>query len=364
MELYIFDKDINLRGVIDDFISLIWIRRYCKSGEFQLTLPFSKERFELLSKGNILYKKGDPEAGYIHTRSVTSEEDGKEILEVKGTFLTSYIAKRINWGTLNFSGSPEKLIRKLVDDNCINPIDPARIIPYLKLGNLNNFNGSIFYQNSYGNVLSEVEEISNKNFLGVRVRFDYKNKNLIFEIYKGVNRTVNQDLLAPCIFSRDFENILSQNFFDSEQDYKNVCLVAGEGEGVDRVLVDINDSSTGLERNELFVDARDLQKETSDSILTDEAYKDVLTERGNSKLSQYNRAQTFESAISTTGNNIYKVDYDLGDTITILDSKLGIKIDTPITEIEEVYEEQKVQINPVFGNNIPTLIDKIKRKMG
>ena len=45
------------------------------------------------------------------------------------------------------------------------------------------------------------------------------------------------------------------------------------------------------------------------------------------------------------------------------DKKWGITIDTRITEVEEVYESNKVEINVTFGNNIPTLIDKIKMKM-
>jgi len=41
--------------------------------------------------------------------------------------------------------------------------------------------------------------------------------------------------------------------------------------------------------------------------------------------------------------------------------KVGVTIDTRITEVEEVYEESGFSLNITFGNNIPTLINKIKQ---
>ena len=34
MELYIYDRDMILHGVIDEINSLIWTRRYWSAGEF------------------------------------------------------------------------------------------------------------------------------------------------------------------------------------------------------------------------------------------------------------------------------------------------------------------------------------------
>lgn len=61
------------------------------------------------------------------------------------------------------------------------------------------------------------------------------------------------------------------------------------------------------------------------------------------------------------GNNKYKKDYDLGDIVTVVDKNWRIRIDTRITEIEEAYEEKGFEVNVTFGNNIPTIIDKIKQ---
>ena len=361
MELYVFDDNINLMHIVDSFVSLIWTRRYFKSGEFELHLPLTEDNIRYLIKNNIIYKKNDNEAGYIETRQIDLDEEGNEVLTIKGKFLTNYTDRRINWGQLLFNGKSEVLMRKLVNDNCINPSNSIRKIPLLELGELKNYTETIEYQNSYGNVVNELESIALTNELGYRINFNQIDKKLIFEVYKGVNRSVNQSLIAPCIFSRDFENILKQTYMESNNNYKNTVLVAGEGEGTARTLVSINNNNSGLNRRELFVDARDLQKEVDGVILTDIQYKNTLIQRGKEKLTEYQEVKTFESNVNTRGNNIYKSDYDLGDIVTVTDKKWGVTLDTRITEIEEVYEDGKIEVNPVFGNVIPTIIDKIKR---
>ena len=136
----------------------------------------------------------------------------------------------------------------------------------------------------------------------------------------------------------------------------------------------INNGISGLDRLELFVDARDVSDTEQEEVTDDEGntttvdveipwseYEPLLLQRGNEKLSEWTKIETFEGTINTNANNVYKVDYDLGDIVTIYDKDLRIKLDTRITEIEETYEKGKVEIVPTFGNNIPTLLTKLKQ---
>ncbi|EPY2271322.1 siphovirus ReqiPepy6 Gp37-like family protein [Clostridium sporogenes] len=383
MELYIFSRDLELKGILDTFTSLRWIRRYSKTGEFELHCTLNSNVLELLKRENIVYKKDDIEAGYIETRQLKIGQDGQEYLEVKGKFLTNYLDRRISWDRVNFSGKTEELMRKLVNDNAINPTNINRKIDNLILGDLKGFIEDIKYQNSFGNILDCLENISNTSNLGYRNLLDIKNRRIIFDVYKGVDRTINNGAIAPCIFSRNFENILEQEYTDSLNNYRNTTLIAGAGEGKDRKLTSI-ESGIRLDRFELYVDARDIEdKEEKKKIVTEtdeegniteheeteeveipwERYKPLLIQRGEEKLSECKEIQTFDSKINTQGNNVYKKDYDLGDIVTVVDKKWGIRIDARITEIEEIYEEKGLEVNVVFGNNIPTIIDKIKQKV-
>lgn len=373
MELNIFNRDLELQGIIDIFTSFRWSRRYYKVGEFELHCALNTDTLELLKRGNIIYKKDDVEAGYIETRQLKTGTDGQELLEVSGKFLTNYLDRRISWDRVNFTGKTEDLMRKLVLDNFINPTVANRKINNLILGNLKGFVEDIKYQNSFGNILECLENISSTSNLGYRNLVDIRNKKILFDVYKGVDRTVNQSLIAPCIFSRYFENILEQSYFDSLNNYRNTCLIAGAGEGTNRKVTSI-EQGVGLDRYELYVDARDIQDTkqvekndsegntiTEDAPIPWEEYEPQLIQRGKEKLSECYEIKTFDSKINTLGNNVYRRDYDLGDIVTISDEKWGLQVDTRITEIEEIYEGGKVEINPTFGNNVPTILDKIKR---
>lgn len=366
MELYIFDRELDFKGITEDYFSLIWTRRYSKCGEFELHCNLSMENLNILKKGNIVWKKGDAEAGYIQYKHLKRDATGKEILIIKGRFLTGYLNRRINWDAITHNGTVKELMGRVINENAINPIDQNRKIPGLIFDGTNIFTEEISYQNRYGNVLEILENLSESNDIGFLTKFDYQNKQLIFEIYKGIDRTAGQSINAPAIFSEEFENIPEQEYSDSDIEYRNTAFIAGEGEGEAREKAFI-EGGQGLDRYELYVDARDLQ---STKTVNDEEvnipiaeYKKMLTDRGISKLSEHKKIETFDSKINLRSNLEYKKDFDLGDKVTIRSKKWGIAMDTRITEIQEVYEEQGLEINIVFGNNMPTLTDKIKREV-
>ena len=183
----------------------------------------------------------------------------------------------------------------------------------------------------------------------------------LIETFSGVDRSVNQNINAPVVFSRDYDNLYEQEYTDSDNDLRTTVIVAGEGEGAERTVVEVESQHIGINRRELFVDARDLQKEVDNVVMTDTEYINLLAQRGNEKLSEYKELQTFEGKI-ITNNYVYKQDYNLGDTVTVLDKNWNVAVDTRITEITEIYENGKIEIVPVLGNKIPTVLDKLKRR--
>ena len=361
MELYVFDRELNFIGLLDNFFSLRWVRRYHRTGEFELHCPLNVHTLELLQRENIIWKQGDHEAGYIKYRQLGQDAQGQEVLIVKGDFLIGYLDRRIIWGQEILSGTAEVAMRTLVKKHAINPAHSERKIPLLELGQLQNYPETVEYQTSYKNLLDEVEHISSLSRLGYRVTVDLPAKRLIFEVYKGRDLTASQSTNPPAIFSNEFENVLKQEFVDSLHNYRNVALVAGAGEGTDRKLVTVG-QGTGLDRFELYVDARDLQEEDENGNPIQEAdYEEMLRSRGQSKLAECANLQTFECKINPFSNLRYKEDFDLGDIVTCTSKKWGVTINARITEVEEIYEQDGFSLNVTFGNSVPTLIDKIKQ---
>lgn len=360
MEVYIFDKQLNLEGMLGSYTSLIWRRRYSKHGDFELHCALTPENLSLLKIGNLIWKNDDAEAGYIQYRNLALNDCGDEILVVQGKFSTGYLNRRIIWGTENLNTTSELAMRKLIEKNCINPLDTDRKIDLIALSEVKGYIQSINTQTSYANLLDKIEDIANTAELGIRTLLDLQNRRLIFDVYEGSDRTVGQSINAPAIFSKEFENVLSQEYTESDNNYRNVVLVAGEGEGVERERVTLGEG-IGLNRYELYVDARDLQrKKEDDTFIPIAQYRDMLNNRGISKLAESKKIETFDSKINLNSNLVYKEDFDLGDMVTCVSKAWGVTIDTRIMEVEEIYEETGKQVNITFGDSMPTLIDKLK----
>lgn len=378
MEIYVFPRTIgNPIGVIDAFTSLQWIRRYYKAGEFELVCPVTPDTVSLLVKGNLIWKKGDPEAGYIYYRNFSIDNTGKETIDVKGKFLTGYLSQRIIWDVMYLSGTAETAMRTLVDKNAINPAIAARAIPLLSLAPSQGFTQATTYQTPSGSrdILADaLESIGSAARLGNRIGFDPVNSQLKFEVYAGLDRTVGQTQNAPAIFSREFENVLSQEYTDSSESIKNVALLNGTfttGEGDVKtetaVSVTVGDAA-GLDRYEEYIDGgtqSDSSKDASGNTITisQADYTSALTTKGTEDIAQHQEVTTFDSKIDIRSNLVYKTDFDLGDICPCLNRAWGVEVDARITEITEAYEESGVTITPTFGNSVPTLIDKIKQKM-
>ena len=360
MELYVFDSGLNFVGLMDNFTSLQWIRRYSVCGEFELHCSLNLENLALLARGNVVWKQGDPEAGYIEYRQMAQDTDGKETLIVKGKFLSGYLNRRIVWGQELLQSTAEAAMRTLVTNHAIDPTDANRIIPNLVLGTSGGFAPTVEYQTSYKNLQDEIENLCGLSELGYRVRFDAANKQMLFEVYAGLDRTSGQSVNPRAIFSQEYENVLSQQYTDSLNNFRNTALVGGMGEGAARSLVAIG-ASTGLDRFEMFVDAKDLTNVVDEVDLTDPEYTATLVDRGNSKLAETAEIQTFDSTINLNANLVYKTDFDLGDIVACVSKKWGITLDSRITEITEIYEESGQSVNVTFGNNIPTLLSVIRQ---
>ena len=82
MELYVYPpigQGLSWHGVIDQFGSLRWRRKYTEPGEFELHLPASKENVALLRPGARLQRLDCREQGEI--AGIKLEEMMKDVLK-------------------------------------------------------------------------------------------------------------------------------------------------------------------------------------------------------------------------------------------------------------------------------------------
>lgn len=362
VEVYIYDAELNPIYVTDAVSSLIWTRRYFASGEFELHVPLTQEILEVFTIGNVVRLYGDDEAGIIENRTLSQNESGTEEIAVTGKFISGLLGRRIIWGRETLRSRAEYAMRKVIEKNAVNPDNPDRVIPYFVLGAEKGYTERVGFQTSYSNLLDTVEDIARISGLGFKTVFDYANKQFVFEVFRGLDRTFGQMVNPPAVFSTEFENVFTQEYVEGVGNYRNVTLVAGEGEGLERTITVVGEG-VGLDRFEMFVDARDLRsKDEEGNQIGEELYISILQTRGLSKMAECQRIQTFDATINTVGAGfVYREDFDVGDVVTIANNRWGVMMNTRIIEVQEVYEPNNYHVYATFGNKVPTLIDKIKQ---
>lgn len=122
--------------------------------------------------------------------------------------------------------------------------------------------------------------------------------------------------------------------------------------------------TTGLARRELYIDARDLQSDSDpDHPLTQEEYAAVLATRGREKLVENQLIRSFSAVVrSYDPTYTYGEDYQLGDTITVTDERLGVSADAVVRGIQRSVSGGVESLELTLGYSQPTLADILKRK--
>lgn len=346
MELYIYNSERELIGIVESFDYLRWTRRYSQCGFFELKAISTPENAALLKEGNIIWKSDDEEAGIIEYLKLSQTDS--EFITVSGRFATSLLARRIVWGTENLSGDLSVCAEQLLNHNLISPSDSARQITGISFSSLN-LGVPVNTQISYRNLMDAITGLCDASNIGIKTVFNETTGAFTVTLYNGA--------VSQAVFSKEYENLTEQVYTESDLDYANTALIGGEGEGAQRTFVAIT-SGSGETRREIFVDAKDLRIEDFGA-----GYTDALTFRGQSKLNELSMRYTFDTTVNPHGNLTYKIDFDLGQMVKVVSKTWGVTMTTRITEVEETYDADGQSISVVFGKAELTIAQKIRSDM-
>lgn len=350
MEFRVLDTSYKDIQALDSFESFIWTDRYSAWGDFEIMLAPTAENLSFLQPDNYLWS-GDSEHTMIieDVRITTDIETGNKLI-ITGRSLESILERRIIWGQVMLNGNFQQCIKRLLDDSIIAPTDSSRrisnfifrfsedsAITELKVDS--QFTGTNLYE--------AIKKLCDERNIGFKVILSDDNE-FIFSLYAGEDRSYNQIKNPYVIFSPNFENLINSNYFASRRELKTITLVAGEGEGAERKHVEVSvdsGSDSGLNRRELYTDARDLS--TNNGEISQEVYKQNLIQRGKSQLSENVIVKAFEGNVDTLYKYIYGRDFFMGDIVQIA-NEYGIEATSRITEIVRSENEEGVSIFPTF----------------
>lgn len=374
MDLYILDTNFTAVSLMDYYKSLIWVERYWEYGDFELYTPVNTDIISTIKKNYYILRPNTDRGMIVEDIRIESDVEYGNFITISGRSFESILDRRVVWKQTTINGSLQDGIEKLLNENVISPSKEERKIPnFIFEKSTDEAITSLKLKAQYtgDNLYEVIKNICEEKGIGFKVTLNSQNQ-FVFKLYSGTDRTYDQMKVPYVLFSPNFDNIINSNYYESIASYKNVALVGGEGQGTSRRYLAIG-NTTGLERRELFVDARDISStvyddetdeygvETADAIfggddddyevnekqLSTEEYNELLSQRGKEYLAENTEVTTFEGQVETTLMYKYGEDFFNGDIVQIA-NEYGHDTKVRILEIVTSEDEEGYFVYPTF----------------
>lgn len=312
MILTFYNKNLEVTGSITQWKSLYFSNTYNTMGSFSLEISAQNNEsyFERLWE----YCTIDYDNNNVYV--ITSVNVVDKSIVLTGFPITYIFSKRVSTEVIG-AGTAEKAMRKVVET--MSPWDN------LIVGNENGYTDILDFAMSDASVLDYLQTIGEACDMGFRVV--KKENNLVFECFKpSLNTSVK--------YSTSLKNVANLDYLVNENDYYNTAIVAGAGEGDNRVTVLAHNYPTGalpqgVARREIYVDARNERPKEGE---TDYNYKIRLRNFGLKKLSKMQRINNLSFYISSDDS------VSLGDVIDVYLEEYKTYIRSRVVEVETINE--------------------------
>lgn len=405
MQVYIFNPNYEIIGVVDEAESVLWHKKYNDIGESEIYIPCSTEYLELLKKGNYIFRYDDDMFCKIEDIKIeTNVEQGDYIIAPAKDNCTILSGRIVRWQIV-YSGTVAGFIQKVLTDNVISPAQPQRAIPDFEIdtSNFSALNDTIEVSTFTEDLLQLIIKTCKTYNYGFRLSYNINTHKLVFRLYKGVNKTLRQND-EYVEFSPQFSNIISSSYEETESNYKNLAYVSYKDNAEQVHLLSVYNGTTeptGENRRELYVDgtgtsrtitAEELKQmfptvtkttqtatntETEETTVTatyyitvdgeniavatstgegedesitvtDYTYLLLIKAIGYNALAEHTRTQTFVGEVDTLDTYEYKTDYNIGDIVKVIND-YGIEAEAQITAVMESDDNDNgYQCEPTF----------------
>ena len=352
MDIYILDSGFNIVAIEDKFESLIWNERYNSPGDFELVIPANSSSIAYMSMDSYIWIDGSERMMIVEQQEPYMDADNGNSILFRGRSLESILDRRIVWNQTTISGNAQQAIKKLLNDSIINPANANRKISnFIFKESTDTAITSLTIEEMQftgENILEIIQSLCTKLKIGFKITINSL-KQFVFELYSGINRTKEQTAVPQVEFSLNNDNIFSSKLTIDKSVYKNVTLVAGEGEGLNRRTEVVNDSTRGLDRREYFTDARDISSNNGE--ITPSAYSSMLIERGQKYLTDLPIKKEVEAEVDTspTAMYVFNKDYFLGDLVENVDI-YGTRSVSRVVEMTMSITANEYKFYPIFEN--------------
>ena len=321
MKINLYDENLHRISIIDErFVSCLWSEGYNTTENFTLELQVTEEYRKKVRPDCYVGRNDRKTLMVIKTVEISNDKiiaSGKQATQVLDN--VAFI------GTIN---------------------EGSRIDSSIESAYNNSSKFKKFEIVSSGLTDTYKHQISNKNFLKLCETM-CQSEDVGFRSVKN-NVVVNIEFYKPeqkpnLVFSQKIGNLSIDSIKISTSAFKNYAIVLGEGEGENRIRVDV-DWTNGDERRELIVDAKDIQREENE---TNQSYNARLVARGVEKLIECQKVIDF---IFSPFAKDFGVKYDLGDILTVLLPEYGMKLQSRVVRFTQKSQNNQTTTSVDVGN--------------
>lgn len=321
MKVTVFGKDLQKKVIFEQFVSLLWTVGYSLIGSFCLELNATDDVIGLIEAGD--YVETDEHPMSLMVATSVEMKQGKII--VRGQTADFLLMTRV---------SDSVIKNKNAEDAMRGLVSAMAPIPHLTLGESAGLTDVFNAQVSDKSVYDYCVKIAEATDVGFRIR--RSKKELVFECYKP-------PLNAGVMFSAKFGNLSNERYAESVVNFANVAVVAGQGSGENRVTVTAGDTeSTGLDRVEIYVDARNLQQDAEETL---DEYIERLKAHGEEKLAGRTKLQNTEFTVSDET-------VSLGDLVQIKPTYSTVRLMARVTSITIKCQNNQITKTAAVGTPI------------
>ena len=349
MDILVMNTNFEYVAIVDSYKSLIWTDRFKRCGDFELYVPIDSKALECLKEDYYLYTSESEHLMVIEDIAINTEAEDGSFMTVTGRSLELILERRIVWGQKILNGNLQNGIKTLLTESFISPSIPERKVDnfvFLESDDPKIKDLTLEAEYTGNDLYSIVTSICDEHDIGFKIVLNDA-KQFVFSLYSGTDRSYNQTDNPYVVFSPKFENIINSNYYTSKANYRNVTLVAGEGDEYRyRQTVTVG-SASGIDRREVFTDAGSVQQDSEEATLSNAEYLDVLRTEGSKKLTEHKINTAFEGEVDATQMYKYGEDFFIGDIVQLA-NEYGHEGRVYISELIISHSEDSFSIYPTF----------------
>lgn len=324
MEVYILRKNEDAPIIIDDFTSLRWRRKYYGIGDFELHLTNNLGNLQYVTQDlePLVYFVGSTERGVVNNVKINRDE-----IVLSGRMESGIMKKCVIHG---MTGSN---------------IEDQLGLLWWKWDAINRDYYILCEQDTESSIVEYFYETQEELIVKLA-----KSNNIGFYvigndmyIYRGVDRSVSQNTVAPVVFDND--DLDSPIWEISTENYYDLAIAVGRDTNDNPVEVRVGDGD-----RQIFVDCQSTPQGENQTLTE---YQALLRQLGHMQLGKHKLTDSFEATVSPFAKWVYGIDYNLGDIVTLQMREWGKTENFRVTEVEEVWENGIYSVYPTFGDPLP-----------